>query len=236
MPPLSALAVFAALLVASPVGAEELAPNLSRSVEATRPGPARALSTALRLYAEGEAQKDALSMAVAARLAARIEIRAASGWARRDGPASTRPAEIRTPAVSPDTLLSGAAMTGARLMAEEDALLADLLADLPPPGARDRIGALSMAEDRLGPGSGAIWDIPFPGQSPAEIAVFPTGPGAILWRVEDAGGHPVCPETAAAALAACAFTPDRNGFFRVIVTNGAQTANDGEAGYLLLAN
>ncbi|VDC25235.1 hypothetical protein [Pseudogemmobacter humi] len=208
-------------LAAAPVRADEPAP----------PGPVTTLAHALALYERASAQGEALEMAVAVRLAHGIGLREATRWTRETDkiPAAETPG--RSHAVTLDLLLSDAAWAGALLMAEEDELMAEVLATLPPPG---RQGSASRMRADLPAARQDLWQIPLAGQSPAEIAVFPARAGGqprILWRVEDSGGETVCPPREA-GFTACRFTPAANGFYRVVIANPS-----GESGeYLLLSN
>lgn len=213
--------LIALCLAAAPVRADEAAP----------PGPVSTLAHALALYERASARGEALEMAVAVRLARGIGLREATRWTRETGktPAAEMPA--RRHAVTLDLLLSDAAWAGALLMAEEDELMAEVLAALPPPG---RQGSVSRAQAELAPASQDLWQLPLAGQSPAEIAVFPAREGEqalILWLVEDGTSEIVCPPREA-GFTACRFTPAANGFYRVVIANPSAEGAD----YLLLSN
>ncbi|SEC77904.1 hypothetical protein SAMN05519105_3271 [Rhodobacter sp. 24-YEA-8] len=222
------------------------APALAEG-EAKAPGPVATLALALRLYDQAEGQGDALGMAVAARLAATIRQRGARHWEKQSGKYSgpvLQDAGTARLRATPDLLTSGAAWSGALLMAEEDEALSDLLYELSPPVLR---GGVSQVAAELKPGHEDRWTLPFAGQSPAEIAVFATGtdsdapqsdPGAagtLLWAVEDGAGGILCPMRPVAA-GVCSFTPAENGFYEVVIANPAGGSTARAGAYLLVAN
>ncbi|MBJ2153761.1 hypothetical protein [Paracoccus sp. IB05] len=227
------------------------APALAEG-EAKAPGPVATLALALRLYDQAEGQGDALGMAVAARLAATIRQRGASHWERQSGNYAGPVLQGQEAAglrATPDLLTSGAAWSGALLMAEEDEALSDLLYELPPPVLR---GGVSQMAAELRPGREDRWMLPFAGQSPAEIAVFATeaesdapqsdtgasdtgAGGALLWAVEDGAGGVLCPMRPVAANL-CSFTPAENGFYEVVIANPAGGSAARAGAYLLVAN
>lgn len=225
--------------------------------EAKAPGPVATLALALRLYDQAEGQGDALGMAVAARLAATIRQREASHWERQSGNYAGPVLQGQGAAglrATPDLLTSGAAWSGALLMAEEDEALSDLLYELPPPVLR---GGVSQMAAELKPGREDRWSLPFAGQSPAEIAVFATeaesdapqsdagtndagvndtgAGGTLLWAVEDGAGGVLCPIRPVAANV-CSFTPAENGFYEVVIANPAGDSAARAGAYLLVAN
>lgn len=217
------------------------APALAES-EARGAGPVATLALALRLYDQAEGQGDALGMAVAARLATTIRQRAAGHWEKQSGKypgplsAEPPPAPLR---VTPGLLVSGAAWSGALLMAEEDEALSDLLYELSPPVLQ---GGVSQVAAELAPGRQDSWTLPFAGQSPAEIAVFVTETseagevtGGLLWAVEDGAGGILCPMRPVAA-SVCSFTPAENGFYQVVIANPAGGGAAKSGAYLLVAN
>ncbi|WP_112311584.1 hypothetical protein [Pseudogemmobacter bohemicus] len=235
---LRAFLAFSVLALVAPL------PQVARAADGA--GPVSTIALALRLYEEAESQGDALGMAVAVRLAGGIRLRKASHWqqesGRYQGAALTgaKPAPLR---VTPDLLVSGAAWSGALLMAEEDEALSDVLYELPPPVLR---GGVSQVTAKLEPGRQDIWTMPFPGQSPAEVAVFTAAPASetgedakspplLLWSVEDGAGGVLCPLRVVAA-ATCRFTPAENGFYRVVIANPGSGAGAQPGEYLLIAN
>ncbi|WP_216654618.1 hypothetical protein [Pseudogemmobacter hezensis] len=230
------LSLIAAVL-AVPVAAQEARP----------PGPVSTLSLALRLYAQAAQEGDALGMAVAARLAEGIRLREGAGalWQKDSGafsPPADLPADLPGSApVSPDLLFSGAAISGALLMAEEDEALSDLLSELPPPALR---GSVSLARGTLPPKRRDGWSIPFAGQSPAGIGVFAgdsgedsgeaadaAAPSQLWWMVEDLSGGVMCPLRPVSDVI-CSFTPAENVFYRVVIANPSAVAGD----YMLVVN
>ena len=191
----------------------------------TSPGPVQSLALAVTLYDQAAVAGDALQMAVAVRLAGGIALRDAGGWSSEvlKGKAGGEPP---APAPVPDLVLSPGAWSGAQLMAEEDPVLADFLSLEPPPSLQ---GGASRADGVLEPGRGVVWQLPFAGQSPAEITVFPmaaegeTRARPPVWRVETAEGEMVCPSRHT-SWPVCRFVPEANGFFHVVIENPGEQA------------
>ncbi|MCB5409624.1 hypothetical protein [Pseudogemmobacter faecipullorum] len=197
------------------------------------PGPVQSLALAVTLYDQAAGAGDALQMAVAVRLAGGITLREADNWRseKLKGKAKGLPG---LPAPVLDLVLSPGAWSGAQLMAEEDPALADFLALEPPPALQ---GGVSRAPGMLQPGERVVWHLPFAGQSPAEIAVFPQAaagePRALspLWRVDATGGEPICPARQS-PWPACRFTPEANEFVDVVLEN----PGDAALSYVLISN
>ncbi len=218
----------ALLLTALPAGAEG-APNLAPGTEAAPPGPVRQLVLAQDLFDIGLAREDAILLLTAIRLARGTELRPATGWTQA-GAGIPAPAEVA--AGMPGDPLDPEALPLALMMAEGDASLADVAAaveaglETATPGR----GHVSQIEMLLPAGKSDKWRMAFNGSLPAEIALI-SQPAASL-TVSDDTGAVICPATAPASRAYCAFTPARNGFFTVTVTAPA----DGDSRYRLITN
>lgn len=216
-------AALALLLSALPAAAE--GPNLAPAAAVAAPGPVRQLALAQELHDLGLAQEDAVLLLAAARLARGAELRPATGWAH-EGAGTPAPKAPAAPGLPRDPA-APEALALALMMAEGSPALADVAADAaaalerPVPG-RGHVSAAAMV---LPGGKADRWRIAFNGGLPAEIALAGDGSGNLDLTVTDETGAGVCREDSPRDRAFCAFTPARNGFFTVTVTNRAGEAN-----------
>lgn len=224
-------AALAALLLAALPAAAEEGPNLAPAVEAAAPGPVRQLVLAQDLYDLGLAREDAVMLLAAIRLARQAPPRPATGWAHEGagspaGDIAAAPGLPRDPA-SPEALAL------AVMMAEGSPALADVAADVEAAlnRAEPGRGHVSTAAMVLPGGKADSWRIAFNGGLPAEVALMAEDGGPLDLTVTDEGGAAICDEPPG-DRAFCAFTPSRNGFFTVTVTNGA----GGDTRYRLITN
>ena len=129
-------------------------------------------------------------------------------------------------------LLDAAAlMEQARALLPQGSLMrdaiADLAAELPPPGPVAQV--TSLTQD---PGGATTFALPLAGQSYAEIGLLRLGPGHLTLRVTDAAGHPVCQDASAGPAVLCGLVPRESDRFLVTIGNdGADTAP-----FLLITN
>lgn len=238
------VAVSVAHMISAPIARAE---TFAAPANATARGPVSKLILALRLQAEAEARQDALALAVAADMAAKVQLREATGWAPQviktspfaaDAFPAAMPAADQNTALPPGAALvflqSGEAMAAALLLAEEDDALSDVLVPLAGSAGWHHTGAVTQTEAEL-PAKGAQdWQLAFDGQSPAEIAVLTLGTGAAWWQVTDAQGQVICPGQPAHEARICRFTPEVNSFFHVTVAGAAEAP--GALRYLLMTN
>lgn len=226
-------ALLACFCLALPVGAQEADPaagaNLSAQASAPQSGPVRGLILAWDLYGLGLRAEDPVPMLAAIRLARASTARAAAGWLTEAAEAA--PAPDAGPDAAPTGLprdpSSDEALALALIMAEGDPALADLAADVAadlsrPAAARHRLPS-RMA--RIAPGMTDSYRIVFNGELPAEVGLIGDGSGNLDLTVADATGHRICADETPADRAHCSFTPARNDWFTVTVTNRADAAN-----------
>ncbi|MFZ1468614.1 MAG: hypothetical protein WAT09_06500 [Paracoccaceae bacterium] len=223
------LLVIALAALPHPIHAEDR-PNLALPSEITplTAGDVQKRALAWQLFAIGKLAEDPIFLLTAIRLARSTDQRAATGWTR-DGVALT---PDTTPNVTADGPGSDATMALAVLMAEGDPALADLAADVQadlarPSGAR---GHVSIADAQAQPGKIDTWRMAFYGQVRAEVAIFGQRPLGLT--VTDESGASVCQKAGPATIGYCQFTPERNGYFIVQVTNPTATA----IAYSLISN
>ncbi len=215
------------LLAVTPVLAEE--PNLSADVSATS-GSATQLVLAQRVYRQATISGDPILLLAAIRLARGIATRPAPGWERvGESDPLPIPAPDRTGPPDPG---SDAALKVLLGLASDDPNLQDLAYDLDAQVPQGKLPVATVAQAGL-PGSAQDdWRVPLSGAVAAEIALIGDGGGPLGLTVTDDSGAVICARPPAIDPALCRFTPARNGFFMVEVTNAGAEWNS----YQLIGN
>lgn len=215
------------VILALPASAEE--PNLSATSRG-EPGSAAQLILAQRVYVAAVEAGEAVSLLAAVRLARAVTIRPATGWAKTStGKPPIEPASGDLSAPDP---AGEAALTILRNLAGEDPDLQDLVFDLDAQVPGGRVLTSVEARSDLASGQTDLWRLPLFGQVAAEIGLIGDGDGSLQMAVQDESGATICAQPATIGPVLCRFTPARNGFFSVTVTNAGETANS----YRLIGN
>lgn len=200
-------------------------PNLDTTAKGT-PGGASSLAMAQRLYDIGMANKDGLTVLVAARLAASIEA--------TDGPEVKKLTKGESAAESPDPteapMDADRMMASAKILAQEDDTLLGLIEETERAPAR--LGAAMRHLSRLPGGMTDVWELAFFGRSYAELAVIGDGDSNLDVLVADENGNTICHDVSWSDKISCDFVPAWNGYFYVTVQNTGTTRNS----YYLLTN
>ncbi|HEY6918972.1 MAG TPA: hypothetical protein VI412_06900 [Tabrizicola sp.] len=214
------------ILGLSPVKAEE--PNLA--TDAADQGAATQLVLAQRLYSQASASGDPVLLLAAIRLARGITTRPAPGWERLTDPATPPvPAPERQTPADP---ASDAALTVLQGLASDDPDLLDLAYDLGAQLPQGRLPVATVVQAGLTSGTQDSWRVPLSGGVAAEIALIGDGGGPVGLTVTDEAGNVICTRPPATDPCLCRFTPARNGFFTLQVTN----AGAGWNSYRLVGN
>lgn len=201
-------------LMAAPARAEP--PNLSARPGGGSGAVAR-LAMAQRLQDRALQSGDMVMLLTAIRLARAVVLRPASGWQKQTTATPAPDAPQGRPA-APDPAGPGV-LALAQGMAGDDPGLQDLVYDLDAQLPRERpASAVSTASDLAG-GAADVWQMAFFGESPAELALIGDGDGPLDLTVTDAAGNLICADLSPRAVKACAFTPARNGFFTLTISN-----------------
>ena len=186
-------------------------------------GPAGRLVLAQETYQAAMAQGDAIRLVEAIRLARSVTLRPAPGWTRSTaGPAAGDQPAGRAAAPDP---ASPQVLAIAQALAGEDPALQDLVYDLDAqlPAARHVTATEARAE--LPGGQTDTWRIVLSGDVPAEFGLIGDGDTELGLDVTDEAGAPVCSVPPQTGPALCRFTPARNGFFAVTVSNPGTIRN-----------
>ena len=160
------------------------------------------LALAQDLYALGLANKDALTVLTAARLAASVDVKEVEQKKETKGEAvADQPDGVDAP-VDVATMLASA-----KELAGEDETLVGLIEDAEAESGRGRIGGASSTLSRLPAGQTDVWEIPFYGESYAEVAVLGDGDANLDVLVTDENGNTICYDVSWSDKVYCDFVP-----------------------------
>jgi hypothetical protein len=212
--------------LALPVMAENKGPNVDTSATGTKGGVAT-LAMAQDLYALGMANKDALTVLTAAKLAASVDVKEVEQKKKTEGTETAGQEDGVDAPVDAATM-----MASAKELAGEDEVLAGLIEDAEAEGARGRIGGASSTLSRLPAGQTDVWEVPFYGNSYAELAVVGDGDANLDVLVTDENGNTICYDVSWSDKVYCDFVPSWNGYFYVTVQNNGGKRNS----YYLMTN
>lgn len=200
--------------------------NVDPAGSGTRGGVAQ-MAMAQDLYAMGMTQKDALTVLTAAKLAAGVDLTDV------EREVTTKPGTRIEEADVADAPVDAAVMlASAKALAGEDEVLVGLVEDAEAEGSRGRIGGASRTLSRLPAGAVDTWQVPFYGNSYAELAVVGDGDANLDVQVTDENGNSICYDVSWSDKVYCDFVPAWNGYFTVTVENTGVKRNS----YYLLTN
>lgn len=220
------LATTALVALSFPAFAETKGPNVNTAATGTKGGVAT-MAMAQDLYSLGMANKDALTVLTAAKLAASVDVKEVEQKKKTEG------TELAGQEDGVDAPVDAAAMmASAKELAGEDEVLAGLIEDAESEGSRGRIGGASETLSRLPAGQSDVWEVPFYGDSYAEIAVVGDGDANLDVLVTDENGNTICYDVSWSDKVYCDFVPSWNGYFYVTVQNNGSKRNS----YYLMTN
>ncbi len=222
----AALASTALVVFALPALAEGKGPNVDATATGTKGGVAT-YAMAQDLYAYGMANKDALTVLTAAKLAASVDVKEVEQKLETTGEET---AGQEDGAESP--VDAAAMMASAKELAGEDEVLTGLIEDAEAEGSRGRIGGASSTRSKLPAGRTDTWEVPFYGNSYAELAVVGDGDANLDVLVTDENGNTICYDVSYSDKVYCDFVPSWNGYFYVTVQNRGNKRNT----YYLMTN
>lgn len=214
---LTALGIMLAL--AAPALAQDQTGVNMEDVASGQPGGVAQFDMALGLYTLGLAQKDALLVLTAAKLASAVQMVDVV----RDG-GQTSAAPMDGPVDAAEMLAT------ARDFAADDESLLVLIEEVERGGLT--IGGASRQRNDVAAGAAQTWKIPFYSGSLAEVGVAGATAAPLIVSIADENGHPVACPVRAPDRFYCAFVPRWNGYFAVTVTNTGTESN----AYVLLTN
>lgn len=201
-------------------------PNVNTAATGTK-GAVATMAMAQDLYALGMANKDALTVLTAAKLAASVDVKETERKKDTKGDAKADQAD------GVDAPVDAAAMlASAKQLAGEDEVLTGLIDDVAAEGSRGRVGGASSTLSRLPAGQTDVWEVPFYGDSYAELAVVGDGDSNLDVLVTDENGNTICYDVSWSDKVYCDFVPSWNGYFYVTVQNNGSSRNS----YYLMTN
>lgn len=204
-------------------------PNLTPQTAATT-GAAAQLVLAQRVYREAGTTGDPILLLTAIRLARGVTTRPAPAWRlTHESEPPPMPGPERSGPPNPGGEAAFAILQG---LAVDDPDLQDLAYDLTAQAPQARKPVASVAPGGLGAGNQDEWRLPLSGSAPAEIALIGDGGGPLGLTITDDSGAVICAHPPSLDPALCRFTPARNGFFTVQVTNAGPEWNS----YQLVGN
>lgn len=223
------LALIPILLALSLTSAQALEPNLSMS-SGSAPGAPSRLVLAQRLFRQASQAGDPVLLLAAIRLARGVALRPAPGW-KKQPPAETGPQDRQGPA-EPHDPASPEALAVLQGLVADDPDLQDLVYDLDAQLPHGRLPVATVASSELDSEATETWRLPLSGSVTAEIGLLGDNGSLLGLMVSDDSGAVVCRRPASADPALCRFTPARNGFFTILISN----AGPGWARYRLVGN
>lgn len=117
-------------------------------------------------------------------------------------------------------------------LAGDDEALKGLIADAEAESSRGRIGGSISYESRLPTGMYDVWEIPYFGNSYAELAVVGDGDANLDLTITDENGNVICYDVSPSDQVYCDWVPAWDGYFYVTVENKGGKRNT----YYLLTN
>ncbi|MES2915107.1 MAG: hypothetical protein V4753_08315 [Pseudomonadota bacterium] len=120
----------------------------------------------------------------------------------------------------------------AKELAADDEAVLGLIDDAMAEGSRGRIGGSVEWLSRLPSGQTDVWEIPFYGNSYAEVAVVGDGDANLDVAVTDENGNVICYDVSWSDKLYCDWTPAWDGYFYVTVQNMGGSRNS----YYLMTN
>lgn len=201
-------------------------PNVVSSDTGTK-GPIATYEMAQDLYTLGLADKDALTVLTAAKLANSVDVKDVERKVETKGDETAGQEDGVDAPVGVDAMLASA-----KDLAGEDEVMLAMIEDVAAAGSRGRIGGASRTLSRLSAGRTDTWEVPFYGNSYAELAVIGDGDANLDVLVTDENGNTICYDVSWSDKIYCDFVPSWNGYFYVTVQNNGSKRNS----YYLMTN
>ena len=224
-----ALATTALVTLSLPALAQDKTGTNMNTEAAGEPGGAATLSMAHELYALGVASGDALTVLTAAKLAATVDLKD-GGEIKLETKGDELADEVAATKEEPADAAQMFAM--AATLAGDDEALKGIIADAEAENARGRIGGAVRWKSKLPRGQTDTWEVPFYGNSYAEVAIIGDGDSNLDMMITDENGNVMCYDVSPSDQVYCDFVPAWDGYFYVTVENAGRSRNS----YYLLTN
>ncbi len=200
--------------------------NVDTSATGTK-GAVATMAMAQDLYTLGVANKDALTVLTAAKLANSVDVKEVERKVETTGDEVADGEDGVDAPITAETM-----MATAKELAGENEVIAGLISDAETEGTRGRIGGASSTLSRLPGGRTDTWTVPFYGNSYAELAIVGDGDSNLDVLVTDENGNTICYDVSWTDKVYCDFVPAWNGYFYITVQNNGRKRNS----YYLVTN
>lgn len=188
--------------------------NVDRSApRAPGNSPVQLLDLSERLAAYGRANKDALSLVVAAQIFKAAGVKVVERKAENSGPDAAAPGD-EAPSVA-------GLLREAREVSGNDETIVAIATDIEASATKGRVGGVLSSPGQVSPKGEQVHTMSFQGERRAEIYISGGGTGSLLLEVYDQGGHKMCLDPRENL---CDFTPFWTGDFKVKVLNSGAGA------------
>lgn len=117
-------------------------------------------------------------------------------------------------------------------LAGDDAALKEVIEDAQAETSRGRVGGAVSWLSKLNSGKMDVWEVPFYGNSYAEVAVVGDGDANLDMVITDENGNVICYDTSPSDQVYCDFVPAWDGYFYIAVENTGRSRNS----YYLMTN
>ncbi|MFZ1468613.1 MAG: hypothetical protein WAT09_06495 [Paracoccaceae bacterium] len=223
------LATSALVTLGAPAFAQDTAGTNMTTEGTGQPGGAATLSMAHQLYEMGVASGDALTVLTAAKLAATVDLKDGAEI-KKETTGEAAADDSEGAAEDPATAEMMFAMA-TELAADDEAMKA-IISDAAAETSRGRIGGAVRWKSKLPKGQTDVWEVPFYGNSYAEVAVIGDGDANLDMIITDQNGNAICYDVSPSDQVYCDFVPAWDGYFYVTVQNVGRSRNS----YYLLTN
>jgi hypothetical protein len=223
------LATTALVSLAIPLMAQDKTGSNVNTEGTGEAGATATLSMAHELYAMGVEAGDALTVLTAAKLAASAEVKEGGDIKKEtkgEDPAEDAEGDAEAPAVADEMFAMAMELAG------DDEALKGIISDAEAEGSRGRIGGAVSWLSRLPAGKVDVWEVPFFGNSYAEVAIVGDGDANLDMVITDENGNVICYDVSRSDQVYCDFVPAWDGYFYVTVENTGRSRNS----YYLLTN
>jgi hypothetical protein len=207
------------------------AAKLAASVEVTSAEPA-ALDPSKVTFGEGAEQEPFRARKAAPAAPAAPAPMMNDGTPRASAKATFFTAANEDEGAAEAPVTAEAMFAKARELAADDDAVLGLIDDALAEGSRGRIGGAVEWLSRLPAGQTDVWEIPFYGNSYAEVAVVGDGDANLDVAITDENGNVICYDVSWSDKLYCDWTPAWDGYFYVTVQNTGGSRNS----YYLLTN
>jgi len=117
-------------------------------------------------------------------------------------------------------------------LAGDDEIILGLIKEAQTEDGRGRVSGAVFWQSELAAGQTDIWEVPFYGDFPAEIAILGDGDANLYITVSDLNGNVICKDISWSDMLYCGWTPAWDSFFLVTVQNSGRARNT----YYLVTN